>query len=214
MSSEQHSDQRLGFMLKLLMKERALSMRKLSELTGIHTATISRIVSGKQSARPEHLQKLSAFFNVPLKQLFEAAGFDMKHEEDRHDIQSSVEMIQETLEFSNLFDQQNIIPRVQQELNVYERYALTEEGRQLIRDRFQIKAQHIDGMGPFIEQLMQMHADFFDGSVTEKKRAVMGSVLLYFIYSTDIIPDYVFPIGYLDDAIAIQLGVQRLAQLE
>lgn len=84
----------------------------------------------------------------------------------------------------------------------------------MIRDRFQIKAQHIDGMGPFIEQLMQMHADFFDSSVTEKKRAVMGSVLLYFIYSTDIIPDYVFPIGYLDDAIAIQLGMQRLAQLE
>ena len=34
------------------------------------------------------------------------------------------------------------------------------------------------------------------------KRSIIGSALLYFILSTDIIPDYVFPFGYLDDTIA------------
>jgi uncharacterized membrane protein YkvA (DUF1232 family) len=33
----------------------------------------------------------------------------------------------------------------------------------------------------------------------------MGSALLYFILPVDVIPDYIFPIGYLDDAIAVQL---------
>ncbi|MEH7609111.1 DUF1232 domain-containing protein [Priestia megaterium] len=35
---------------------------------------------------------------------------------------------------------------------------------------------------------------------------------MYFILPTDIIPDYVFPIGYLDDAIAVQLVMNQLAE--
>ncbi len=33
-----------------------------------------------------------------------------------------------------------------------------------------------------------------------EERCILGSVLLYFVLATDVIPDYVFPIGYLDDA--------------
>ena len=38
-----------------------------------------------------------------------------------------------------------------------------------------------------------------------RELAVIGSALIYFIISVDIIPDYIFPIGYLDDAIAVKL---------
>jgi len=34
-----------------------------------------------------------------------------------------------------------------------------------------------------------------------EEQAVLGSGLLYFISAVDIIPDYLFPIGYVDDAI-------------
>lgn len=38
----------------------------------------------------------------------------------------------------------------------------------------------------------------------------MGSALIYFILSVDVIPDYIFPIGYLDDAVAVQLVLNAL----
>ena len=40
----------LGSLLKTALRERSLSMRKLGTLTGIDTATISRMANGKQPA--------------------------------------------------------------------------------------------------------------------------------------------------------------------
>ena len=58
----------------------------------------------------------------------------------------------------------------------------------------------------FIEQLTDMYQQFCNETISKEERAVLGSALLYFILSTDIIPDYLFPIGYLDDAIAVELA--------
>ncbi|MEM5594999.1 YkvA family protein [Niallia circulans] len=38
----------------------------------------------------------------------------------------------------------------------------------------------------------------------------MGAALIYFIISVDVIPDYIFPIGYLDDAVAIKISAKLL----
>ena len=65
-------------MLKELLKERSLSMRKLSELTEIDTATISRIINGKRKATPEHLQKFANSLSVSIAELFVAAGYDIE----------------------------------------------------------------------------------------------------------------------------------------
>ena len=40
---------------------------------------------------------------------------------------------------------------------------------------------------------------------TPKEIALVGGGLLYFILSLDLIPHYFFPIGYLDDAMAVQI---------
>ena len=72
----------------------------------------------------------------------------------------------------------------------------------------------VGGAGPFIEQLKQMHEQFCADDITPDERTILGSALLYFIIATDVIPDYVFPIGYLDDAIAVRLVLNRLAQLK
>ncbi|WP_343770096.1 YkvA family protein [Oceanobacillus oncorhynchi] len=39
----------------------------------------------------------------------------------------------------------------------------------------------------------------------------MGGVLLYFITPVDVVPDYIFPIGYMDDAIAVQIALKKLS---
>jgi uncharacterized membrane protein YkvA (DUF1232 family)/DNA-binding Xre family transcriptional regulator len=206
----------LGLLLKRLLRERSISMRRLSQLTEIDTATISRIANGKQSANANHLQKIAHALNVPIEQLFSAAGYDVgsSRNELKSDIQTVFEDIQEALKSSNLFNEQYTTDRVQQELYKYEQFAQTEEGQRIIREDFQPKVTQVSGAGPFIDQLKQMHKQFCTDDITSNERAIIGSALIYFILSTDIIPDYVFPIGYLDDAIAVRLVLNRLLQIK
>ena len=49
--SIQNPNDKLGTLLKKLLKERALSMRQLGTLTNIDPSTISRIINGKQQAK-------------------------------------------------------------------------------------------------------------------------------------------------------------------
>lgn len=205
----------IGLIVKSLLKERSLSMRKLGELTGIDTATISRIVNGKQQAKPDHLQKFAHHLGVPIEKLFQAAGFALgtHRKEEPTDIHTSIDTIQDVLVTSNFFDRQFTMDRVQQELTKYEQYALTEEGNRMICEDFATKVEQVSGAGPFIEQLRYMYELYRKERIRTDVRAILGSALLYFILSTDIIPDYIFPIGYLDDAIAVQLVLNRLSQL-
>jgi uncharacterized membrane protein YkvA (DUF1232 family) len=211
--SEKKSDLTLGLLIKSLLEKHSLSMRKLSTLTGIDTATISRIVNGKQQAKLNHLKQFACHFNIPIEKLIEAAGFEVgRHREDNHlDIHYSVDTIQEVL--GNLFDQQFTTARVEQELDKYEQYAQTKEGHQIIYRDFKTKVEQVSGAGPFIEQLKHMHTEYCNDTTTTAKRVVLGSALLYFILSADIIPDYVFPIGYLDDAMAVQIVLNRLSKI-
>lgn len=73
--SDEKRNVTLGETLVSLLKERSLSMRKLSAATGIDTATISRIVNGKQRAKPEHLEAFALHLDVPSAPLFQAAGY-------------------------------------------------------------------------------------------------------------------------------------------
>jgi transcriptional regulator with XRE-family HTH domain len=195
--SEEKRGLTLGLLLKSLLEKHSLSMRKLSTLAGIDTATISRIVNGKQQAKLNHLKQFAYHLNIPLERLVKATGFDVgkQLEEFHSDIHYSVDTIQEVLGHSNLFDQQFTTDRVEQELDKYEQYAQTEEGHQIIYHDFKTKVEQVSGAGPFIEQLKQMHTEYCKDTTTIAKRAVLGSALLYFILSADIIPDYVFPIG-------------------
>ncbi|MGE7766805.1 DUF1232 domain-containing protein [Peribacillus sp. NPDC096540] len=212
--SERNKEQDLGLLLRSLLKEHSLSMRKLSVLTGIDTATISRIVNGKQQAKLNHLQQFADHLNISLEKLIEAAGFNIgeRQGELRSDIPYSVATIQGMLEAFNLIDTQFTMDRVEQELIKYEQYARTEEGHRIICKDFKTKIEQVGSVGPFIEQLEQMYIEYCDDETLITERAILGSALLYFILSTDIIPDYLFPFGYLDDAIAVQFVLNRLAK--
>lgn len=69
----------------------------------------------------------------------------------------------------------------------------------------------VAGLGPFIDDLNQLYELYCLCDASSPKKAVLGSALLYFILATDIIPDYVFPIGYLDDAIAVKHVLEKLS---
>lgn len=204
---DEKMDSKLGLLLKRLLKERSLSMRKLSELTDIDTATISRIINGKRKATPGHLQKFAVFLEVPISELFTAAGFSMEQKETPHpsDIGMSVESIQHLLQSSNLIDNKFSIASVEQQLVNYEQYVQTEEGKENILKSFGEKLKKLGCIGPFINELKDMYKKFRLSKGTPRELAIVGSALIYFIVSVDVIPDYIFPVGYIDDALAIQM---------
>ncbi|CRK84033.1 DUF1232 domain-containing protein [Neobacillus massiliamazoniensis] len=215
MPNKKSGEQNLGIMIKTLLKNRSLSMRKLSTITGIDTATISRIVNNKQQAKPSHLQLFADHLGVPVAILFQAAGYDLELNEKNtpSDILDSIDTIQEILVSSNFLDHQFNLEKIHQELAKYEQFALTKEGEQKILEEFETKVEQVRGAGPFINELNEMYKSFCEENNPIEKRAILGSVLLYFILSTDIIPDYVFPFGYLDDCLAVQIGLDRLSKI-
>ncbi|MBS4197515.1 DUF1232 domain-containing protein [Lederbergia citri] len=212
--SEINKNNKLGLLLRELLNNRSLSMRKFSELTEIDTATISRIINGKRKANLQHLEKFSECLEVPLAELFEAAGYPIEHkEEEAHsEIQKSVEMIQSFLESSNVYDNEFSIANVEQKITNYGQYSQTDEGRDTIHNGFEEKLQKVGSIGPFISQLKDLFEKFRLSKGTQYQLALIGGTLLYFIIPVDVIPDYIFPIGYLDDAIAVNIVIKLLAK--
>ncbi|MCQ6282215.1 helix-turn-helix domain-containing protein [Bacillus sp. EB600] len=206
-------DNNLGVLLKKLLKERSFSMRKLSELTEIDKATVSRIINGKRKANPEHLQKFADCLGVPIVELFVAAGFPIepKQTKEYSDIHTSVYSIQNVLESSNLYDNKFSIASVEQQLANYKQYVQTEEGKDYILKSFDEKLRKVGSIGPFINRLKDMYEKFCLKKGTHLELILIGSALIYFIVPVDVIPDYIFPFGFIDDAMAIQI-VSRLLQ--
>ncbi|MEB2282427.1 helix-turn-helix domain-containing protein [Lysinibacillus xylanilyticus] len=204
----------IGLLLRELLKERSLSMRKFSELTGIDTATISRIINGKRNATPQHLEKFAECLDVPLINLFEAAGYPIEQRQEESesdsDIHTSVDAIQFLLKSSNVYDDEFSVSHVEQKLESYGLYAQTEEGKNSILKDFDEKIKSVGSIGPFISKLKELYEKFTLGKGTIFELTLIGSTLLYFIIPVDVIPDYLFPIGYLDDAIAVQLTTKAL----
>lgn len=207
------SDNRFGNKLKDLLHTRALSIRKCSEQTGIDKATISRIINGKRNANLQHLKKFASCLDIPLMELVNAADHPMKKSQEKLDSEmlSSVAEIQNILKSSSLYDDNFSLKLVQQQLATYEQQAQTEEGKRTIRVRFEEKLEKAGGIGPFINQLKDLYHQFIKNKGTTHELAIVGGVLLYFIIPMDVVPDYIFPIGYVDDAVAVQIAVKSLS---
>lgn len=202
----------LGLLLKRLLKEHSLSMRKLSELTEIDTATISRIINGKRKANLQHLEKFSLYLKVPISVLLEAAGYPIepKSEQTNSDIYKSVKEIKKILQSTNSYDTNFSIESVDQHLATYGQYSQTKDGENTIINSFEEKLEKVGSIGPFIDQLKELFKRFKNKRGTPYELLIIGSALLYFISPVDVIPDYIFPIGYLDDAIAVQISLKLL----
>ena len=99
---------------------------------------------------------------------------------------------------------------LQQEIIIYEEHSLTEEGKQTILDNFQAKLAKIDGQGPYIKQLQSMFSRFINRKGSVKELGLMGAALLYFVVTKDLLPDFLFPVGFMDDAIVVQVVMKQL----
>lgn len=214
MDKSKENCSKLGEFIKNTLKQQSLSMRKFSQITGIDTATISRITNGKQEANLNHLCKFSKHLHIPMPELLKAAGYNMESLQGNKGKSKVISnAIDETLKYFEFSDEKYFVECIEKQLIEYEQYALTEEGTQIILEKFQDKIVKISGIGIYIKKLKEMYKEFCKKDISPKKRAVIGSGLLYFILPTDTIPDYVFPLGYLDDIIAMKLVSDKLDNL-
>ncbi len=207
------SAENFGPCLKELMDERGMSLRQFSRETEIDKATVSRIINGKRKANIGHLNTFAACLNIPLNELLHAVGYpvDDEHPGDTTAVTLSADEIYHTLTETGFYNGDFSTDEVRQQLKQYEQYAETEEGEKIILEQFDKKIEKISGAGPFIEQLKDFYSQFSERKNTNYKLCIMGSALLYFIIPIDVIPDYVFPMGYIDDAIAVKITFKLLS---
>lgn len=188
-----------------------MSMRQLATMTGINVGTISKMVTGKQRVNPEYLQRIAQTLSVSVDILFKAAGFDVetvRTHEIRRD--ASTNMMNELLEYLGHNKQSFSPSEIERELDKYEGYAKTVEGQDLIIEKYPEKRNQIVGSGTFVDDLDFMYERFVQEDISKEESAILGSGLLYFVLATDAIPDYVFPIGYVDDVLAMRITRKRL----
>lgn len=194
---------KFGIILKNILKERSISIRKFSQITTIDASTLSRIINGKRKATPEHLKAISNALNIPISVFFEANGYEIKAIEN--DFNEAINKINAFLEISEEYKNPFNINELNEELDKCTEFSKTKEGKKIIKEEFEEKIEKIDCRGPFIDQLKNMFSAFLQNKSSLKSMALMGGALLYFIINVDIIPDYIFPIGYIDDAFVVEI---------
>lgn len=197
--------------LNRIIDERSLSLRKLGKISGIDHATLSKIMNGKREANLIHLQKLSASLDIELTTFMHAAGYITEPiQKEDSDIQNSVESIQGLIKTTNICVMDFTFEKVKQEITKYQDYSQTTDGRNKILQEFENKLKKTGSKGPYISQLRTMFSRFTAKKGTGREIALMGAALIYFIITTDLLPDYLLPIGFLDDAVIAQTVLQHM----
>lgn len=208
-----------GTYLRSKLEQAGVSMRKLAQECGVDPSTISRIISGNQKPRPEHLVKIAAVLKLPALELWQAAGYiKTERPPEEHNekvitsyyssgiVKGSVSPAEINFAAYALPPIEGIDPaRIRDELEKCRIYAQTTEGQETIMQSFSKKLDQLQGAGPFINKLQAMYKLYLDEETPPEIKYIIGSVLLYFILPIDIIPDYLVPIGYWDDAMATDL---------
>ncbi|CEH33536.1 helix-turn-helix domain-containing protein [Romboutsia lituseburensis] len=194
------------------MKANNINNNQLSELTCLDKSTISRILNNKQKINISHLQKISSALQIPLQELMELEGYALEYKPHNRniDFNSNFDNLDDILEIASFIDCESLEANVEKELNKYEQYLQTQEGKDLLEGRFLKKIESINFTGAFIEKLKDLYEIYIKRERDIADLILIGSALLYFIVSTDIIPDFIFPIGFLDDMIAIKLVLGKL----
>lgn len=203
----------LGHLLKTTLANKNISMSKLSVETNINKSTISRIINGNRKATPKHLQAFSNYLHIPVYTLFTAAGYtndSLDSEEDG--FSAKINAIQDMIRSSGVYSRDFHVEEVETQLNTYaKRYSTLEDPKDLLI-QFKKKVTLLGSQGPFMQQLDSLYKRLKSNKGSTTQLLLIGSGLLYFVSTLDVIPDYLLPIGYLDDAIAINIIMEKMTK--
>lgn len=202
-----------GERLRYILDKEGMSMRQLAKSSNINVSTISRIINGRRKPTLSHLQRLSEVLHTSVQDLLGEEKVSL-YENENIALQESFYTVQSTLgQVGNTHDLS--IQEIEKELKKYIQFVQTEEGESTVLANYKDKRSKLgDFSGPYLQRLEEMFLRFSSKKGTTKQLILMGSALLYFIFTVDVIPDYLFPIGFIDDAIAINLVMGMLEKTQ
>lgn len=209
-------EKQIGDRIKEKLKQKGLSLREFSKDVQIDVATLSRIINNKQRANIKHLDKLSTSLDIPLEELLESVGYALKvHSKTNHTVfeQNTLEE-DDIFELCNHFQGEVFKESVEKELDKYNQYMCIDEGKATILNQFEHKINSVGQIGPIMNLLKKLYEVFCEPNLTVTLGMLIGGGLLYFIITPDLIPDFLFPLGFIDDTIAIQLVIDKLSKCQ
>ncbi|MGL4346289.1 MAG: helix-turn-helix domain-containing protein [Cellulosilyticaceae bacterium] len=207
-------DKALITLLKSKQHQKQLSLRKISHLSGIDVSTLSRLFNGKQKPQMKHLEKLSEVLELSLSELLRAAGYGV---DDIHGTSVGVVNPLDASE-ADWFGMCEVMEgggweaQIQKDLEGYSQYMQVNEGPAMIENNLEAKLKSVGQIGPVIDRIKEMYAYFTRPDTALMAYILIGSGLLYFIVAADVIPDFIFPLGFVDDTIAIKLVWDKVQQ--
>jgi uncharacterized membrane protein YkvA (DUF1232 family)/lambda repressor-like predicted transcriptional regulator len=182
------------------LERSGLSLRKVAASVGVNPATLSRVLAGKVRPKPELLKAVADRVGAEHQELLVAAGYL----EDRPSTLDRV--LREFVPAgggvaATLGDPE----RLSKELKTFEAYAATPEGQRRLTNELLPKLRALGAAGVFADRLKAMYRYFADPAAPPAPKLALGAALLYFVVSIDLVPDFLFPVGYLDDAVVVTL---------
>lgn len=210
-----NDDDLLKIEINKYLNENKLSLRKFSKLVDIPTSTLSRIINSKQKPNITHIKKLSKFIPLLLNSFLneDLSNKDInKNVIDSQALQSNE--LYNILKFSQFDNTEKLNQEINNQFKKCKEYAKTQAGINMIKSDFDKKIKEINGVGPLIDSLNSLYNKYILESPYSTKALIIGAVLLYFIIPLDVIPDYLFGIGYIDDMLLLQFELSVLDKLK
>ncbi len=185
------------------MAAEGLSLRALARRAGIEHSTLSRLLRGKSRPTMTLLATVAPHLHIEAAELLQAAGI-LPEEPARVPWQALHAFGLDPAIDTTLVSDQLVRLRL---------YAESAEAREIVTERLEPKIEQLGARGPAIEHLRQLAHTYLNEQEPPEVRTLAGSGVLYFLMAMDHIDDHLFPIGYLDDAVAIALVEQELTKL-
>jgi len=180
------------------LAERGLSLRAAARRCGVHHSSLSRLLRGRARPTVALLRALAPVLGLEPEALLRPAGFGSA---------SPGPEPWEALRGLGLDPHPpELVTAVRDRLARLRGYAGTAEARALARDGLERKVAALGAGGPGIERLLALGRLYLEGDAPPAARLAAGSAVLYFLLPVDAIDDFVWPIGYLDDALAVALA--------
>ncbi len=197
------ADEHLARLITGRMAAQGLSLRALARQAGVSHSSISRLLRGRARPTADLLRAVAAPLGLPADELLGAAALAPA---GAGDVLSALRGLGVDPAPPEL------IGHVQAELARLREYAATAEARAAVRRDLDRRLAALGARGPVAERLRGL-ARLYLSDAPAPARTAAGSAVLYFLQAVDAIDDFMWPIGYLDDAVAVALAeaeVQRL----
>lgn len=193
-------------LLRACLASRGISLRALGRATGVSHSSVSRLLAGRARPTPGRLRAIAPALGCPAEALLAAAGLGRSAAaDDPWDTPRRLGVAPAP---------PALVVRVAQRLERPQACAATTAAVETVRTGLEVKLAASGAGGPVIERPRALGRHYLDGTdAPVAARHAAGSAVLSFLLAMDAIDDFLFPLGHLDDAIAIARAEAKVRRL-